>query len=297
MIFSWFTIIFGWASLLLFLALAAYRIYQVASLPLNLRWEVYPVPHETPERRRYGGSYMEQLDWAKTPRSTSALAELSEMGSEVFLLRRVREHNPYNLWPLSMALHWGIYLLALWIGLLALTNLIPALTYPSAAVGVMAFALGVAGAIGLIVKRVTTRELALYTTPVDYFNLAFLAAIFGLGLVSWLADPLFSGHRAYIASLLTFQPTPLPPLVIAMFLTLQVFTIYMPFSKLIHYIMKFFTFHEMLWDDEFNVKGSSVDQQVVRQLSYKVGWSGPHITPGGTWLEDVGAAPAEEGES
>jgi nitrate reductase gamma subunit len=196
-----------------------------------------------------------------------------------------------------MALHWGIYLFALWIGLLALTNLIPALTYPSAVVGVTAFALGVAGAVGLIVKRATTRELALYTTPVDYFNLAFLAAIFGLGMASWLADPLFSGHRAYIACLLTLKPAPLPPLVIAMFLTLQVFTIYMPFSKLIHYIMKFFTFHEMLWDDEFNVKGSSVDKRVVRQLSYKVGWGGPHITPGGTWLEDVKATPAEDGES
>ena len=71
---------------------------------------------------------MEDTGWAKTKsQQTSNWAELVEIGSEVLYLKRVREYNPYNLWPLSMALHWGIYLLLLWIWLLALSILIPML--------------------------------------------------------------------------------------------------------------------------------------------------------------------------
>ncbi len=297
MFFQWFTIIFGWASLFLFVLLAAYKVYKIATLPLNLRWEVYPVPHETGDKRHYGGSYMEQVDWVKKPRVSSHVAELAEMGSEIFFLKRVRQHNPYNLWPLSMAMHWGIYLLLLWIGLLAATNLIPALDALVVVVGVVAITLGSIGTVGLIVKRATDKELSLYTAPVDYFNLMFLAAIFGLGVLSWLVDTSFSQHQSYIDSLLFFKPTSVSLPAISMFLLLQLFAIYMPFSKLIHYVMKHFTFSKTLWDDEFNVKDSSTDEQLKRQLSYTVDWSGPHILQGKTWFEDVQVKSVEEEEA
>lgn len=288
MAFQWFTIAFGWAAVVLFVALAARKVYLYATMPLNLRWEVYPVPHERGDRRGYGGSYMEQVDWAgEPPRPAGRGVELLEMASEILLLQRVREHNPYGLWPLSLALHWGIYLLLFWLALLATANWLPALTWPAVAAGGAALVLGFGGAGGLIVRRATHRALALYTTPVDYFNLAFLAAIFGLGLVSWAIDPLFSQHQAYLVSLLTFRPAPIAPLVLAMFFLLQAFAIYMPFSKLLHYIMKHFTFHETLWDDAFRRKGSRADRLAARQLSYRVTWAGPHIVTGQSWQEEV----------
>jgi nitrate reductase gamma subunit len=291
---QWFTIIFGWVSVALFVALAARKIYLYATMPLNLRWEVYPVPHERSDRRGYGGSYMEQADWAAQPPPAGRGAELVEMASEIFLLKRVREHNPYGLWPLSMALHWGIYLLFFWIALLAVANWLPALMWPAIVIGGIALVLGAGGAVGLIVRRATQPALKHYTAPIDYFNLAFLAAIFGLGLASWIIDPLFSQHQAYLGSVLTFQPTPIAPLVLAMFLLLEGFAIYMPFSKLLHYIMKHFTFSETLWDDDFRRKGSRVDRRVARQLAYRADWGGPHIGPGKTWQEEVQETGADE---
>ena len=287
MFFQWFVIIFAWVSVVLFIILAGYKFYQFRSMPLNLRWEVYPVPHETKEKRVYGGSYMESEDWAVKPRSTSNWAELVELGSEIFLLKRVRAHNPYGLWPLSMALHWGIYLLLMWIALLFAAIFIPELGNLAVGVGVGAFLLGIVGSVGLIVKRATNRNLAPYTAPVDYFNLTFLAVIFGLGLVSWLMDPLFSAHQAYIRSLLFFKPVSVPLAPISMFLILQVFAIYMPLSKLIHYLMKHFTFTEVLWDDAFKTKGSQVDQRIEQQLSYRATWAGPHFTGENSWLEEA----------
>ncbi len=287
MAWQWLTIAFGWSAVVLFLALAARKVYLYARMPLNLRWEVYPVPHESADRRRYGGSYMEQVGWAGRPHPSNRWAELREMGAEIFLLKRVRRHNRYRLWPLSLALHWGLYLLLLWIGLLAAANWLPALAWPAAVTGGAALVLGMGGALGLIVRRATHRELALYTAPVDYLNLVFLAAIFGLGLASWPADPLFLQHRAYLASLLTFRPTPVAPLVLAFFFLLQTFAIYMPCSKLIHYVMKHFTFHETLWDDACQVPGSGRSRRVARQLAYPVSWAGPHVGGGRTWLEAV----------
>lgn len=284
---QWFAIGFAWASIVIFFALVAYKFYKIAAMPLNLRWEVYPVPHETGEKRKYGGSYMEDVDWVEKPRLTSKIAELKEMGTEIFFLKRVREHNPYQLWPLSMALHWGLYLLLIWIGLLAAGNWLPFLKPITVLVGVISLLLGIVGSLGLAVKRATNQDLKLYTTPIDYFNLIFLAAIFGLGLVSWIDDPSFTGHQAYLASMLFFRPAPVAPAITAMFFTLQAFAIYMPFSKLIHYIMKHFTFTETLWDDAFNLKGSDKDQQIERQLSFTKSWAGPHFSADKTWLEDV----------
>lgn len=289
-------IIFAWVSVILFIILAGYKFYQFRNMPLNLRWEVYPVPHETQEKRAYGGSYMESVDWVKHSRPSSKWAEYVEMGSEIFLLKRVRQHNPYGLWPLSMALHWGIYLLLIWIGLLFAAVFVPAFANLTVVFGVAAFVLGAVGAVGLIVKRATNRHLSLYSAPVDYFNLAFLAAIFALGFISWLLDPLFLGHQAYIHSLLVFRPVSVPLATIAMFMVLQVFAVYMPFSKLIHYLMKHFTFTEVLWDDDFKTRGSRVDQQVERQLSFKPTWAGPHLVGGVSWLEEAqgGAVEADD---
>jgi nitrate reductase gamma subunit len=289
-------IIFAWVSVILFIILAGYKFYQFRNMPLNLRWEVYPVPHETQEKRAYDGSYMESVDWVKRSRPASRWAELAEMGSEIFLLKRVRQHNPYGLWPLSMAMHWGLYLLLIWIGLLFAAVFVPASANLSVVFGIVAFVLGMVGAVGLIVKRATNRHLSLYTAPVDYFNLAFLAAIFALGFISWLMDPLFLEHQAYINSLLVFRPVSVPLETIAMFLMLQVFAVYMPFSKLIHYLMKHFTFTEVLWDDDFKIKGSRVDTQVEHQLSFKPTWAGPHFVGGVSWLEEAqgGALEADD---
>ena len=79
----------------------------------------------------------------------------------------------------------------------------------------------------------------------------------------------------------------MPFAALLVFLLLELFFIYMPFSKLIHYIAKYFTFHQALWDDGFKAAGDATDRQLVRQLGYTASWAGPHMVPGKTWLEEV----------
>ncbi len=292
MSFEWFMIAFGWLAAAIFAGVSAYRIGKIARLPLNVRWEVYPVPHEAPDKRGYGGSYMEQVDWAAKPRTSSPLPGYVEMATEILTLKKVRENNPYHLWPFSLAMHWGIYLYFAWLFLLVVENLIavPAIAYLTTTIGVAAFGLGTFGCAALAVRRATDHNLRLYTTPLDYFNLVFLGAIFVSGLASWLPGLSFAGHKAYVGSVLAFKPTDVPFPVALCFLLFELFMIYMPFTKLIHYFAKYLTFDLTLWGDEFHVKGSAADEQIARQLGYGVTWSAPHIAPGKTWLEQAQAA-------
>jgi nitrate reductase gamma subunit len=289
MTFEHFMIGFGWSAALLFLGVAGYKIARLARLPLNVRWEVYPVPHEAKTKRGYGGSYMEEMDWATKKRVSSPLATLLEIAVEVTTLKRVREHNGYGLWPLSLAMHWGLYLYFGWLFLLAVGSTFNSATLVSLTivVGLAAHVLGAGGALGLMLKRATNRDLQRYTTPLDYFNLLFLAAIFLAGLVSWLGDSAFAAHRACVGSVLRFKPVHVPAAVSISFLLFGLFMIYMPFTKLIHYFAKYFTFDRALWDDDFKAKDSAVDRQVTAQLGYTAAWAAPHMVPGQTWLQQV----------
>lgn len=297
MSFEYLTMVFAWLSALLFIGVSAYKIVQLARLPLNVRWEVYPVPHETKAKRRYGGSYMEEIDWATKTRAPSRVATFVEIAAEITTLKKVKEHNGYGIWPLSLAMHWGLYLYFGWLFLLVVANAVnPAgLSYLTMVVGLAAHVLGAGGALGLVVKRRTNQNLHLYTTPLDYFNLLFLGALFLAGFVSWLGDSSFVAHKAYIGSVLFFRPVHAPAAVSVSFLLFELFMIYMPFTKLIHYFARYFTFDRALWDDDFKAKGSAVDRQVTAQLAYGANWAAPHMTPGKTWLQQAQTTALPEG--
>ena len=291
---EWTMIALGWVSLVAFLAVATYKITRVTAQPLNIRWEVYPVPHESKERREYGGSYMEEVDWAKTALRPSRLPGLLEITKEVVYLKRVREFNKYGLWAISLAMHWGLYLGALTIVLLVAENIFGTTFFFTPWVGGIAFAIGALGSLGIIAKRLTNAELGLYTVPADLFNLGWIAALFILGIIGGLLDPSLAGYRAYIASVLTFKPMPVPAIVLLHFAALELFLIYMPFTKIIHYIGKYFTFEQTLWDDAFKTKNSDADKKVQQQLGYGMTWNAPHIVPGKTWLEQAQLTATEE---
>jgi nitrate reductase gamma subunit len=155
-------------------------------------------------------------------------------------------------------------------------------------VGIIALFIGAFGSLGLFLKRVSNEELAEYTVPVDYFNLLFMLAIFCAGIIAFCASPLFYAEaRHYIAGVLSFQPVTVPFWLGLHFLLFELFVIYMPFSKLFHYIAKYFTFDKIFWDDILNIKGSAVDKRITSQLGYKLNWLGPHIVPDKTWVEEV----------
>jgi len=89
--------IFAYLSVVIFAAVVIYRIIKITSTPVHLRWELYPVPHETGKKAKYGGSYLEELDWWTKPLHGSKLGQLSVMIPEILFLKGVWESNR-GLW-------------------------------------------------------------------------------------------------------------------------------------------------------------------------------------------------------
>ena len=49
--------------IVVFILATAYLVYRQITLPVHVRWEIYPVQHETTARAAYGGSYLEEINW------------------------------------------------------------------------------------------------------------------------------------------------------------------------------------------------------------------------------------------
>ena len=295
--------------MIIFAVLIIIRIARYASLPVHLRWELYPIAHET--KRPYGGSYFEDLDWWKKTRSKNLLGELKFMGIELFFFRLYYRLNK-KYWFFVYPFHMGAFLLVA----LLILFFIGALTYMAginiSAVSVslwgriiyyLTLIVGVAGLIitgfgclGLLIKRLTDKNLKRYTAPMDYFNLLFILAIVVSGLAGWfLFDPGFDTARDFIRSLITFTPVlTMNPATFTFILLICLFLIYSPFTRMTHYVAKYFTYHKVLWDDEPNFGRTQTSQKVRELLNQTPDWSGSHIQADKSWAQLVKDLPEDK---
>lgn len=268
----------------------AIKFYKISKMPLNVRWEIYPLPHATEEKRKYGGSYMEEVDWLDKKPEKYLLGEILEPFKEIFYLHRVKKFNPYGIWIWSMALHWGIWLLFLWIGILLVNSIFNwQIASKLAFLAYLSYILGILGVIGLTLKRVFTHELKIYTSGIDYVNFFFLFSIFISGLFAIVKDDGIEESLAYLIGIVNgnIPIDEISAITIVHFVLFEIFLIYIPFSRFFHGPVKYATFHNILWNDSYQVKGSSEEKKISEQLNYKVGWAGPHILPEQSWLENA----------
>ena len=218
-------------------------------MPIHLRWELYPIPHE--KGYGHGGSYFEELEWWKKPREKNFLNQVKFVTLEILFVRALFHHNR-KLWYASFPFHFGLYLVIGWLALLflgallinfglaaGLTNAVQTL---AVAVGAGGLILGILGCIGLIIRRATAKELKGYTAPVDYFNLIFILAVLGSGLVAWISsDPNFFALREYLGGMITFSPVEVSSVSMVVYISLfSLFLIYLPFTHMTHFVMKYF---------------------------------------------------------
>jgi nitrate reductase gamma subunit len=285
------------------------RALRFARMPLHLRWELYPVPHEAPERAAHGGSYFEQTDWWKLPREFGFFGEMKVMLAEMIFLKGLWDHHR-KLWRRSFPFHFGIYLLVTAVGLIAagaaLNIVIPGamagplgvgLHYASGAAGVLGGVLAIAGALGLLARRLSDPEVRPYTTSGDVFNLLAFVAVVGLLAAGYLTRPPAPSLRQIAQGILTFDTTlQIPGLLAAGLVTAALLAAYIPMTQMSHFIGKYFTYHSIRWDDAPNMRGGAVEKKLQEYLAYRPGWSAPHIAADGnkTWADIATSNPAQQ---
>jgi nitrate reductase gamma subunit len=304
--------LFTYACMGVFLLAVAARAYRLFSMPIHLRWELYPVAHEPAKKARYGGSYMEDVDWWTKPRETNKLGELRVMLPEIFLLAGVY-HGNRKLWTYSFPFHFGLYCMIAFLGLLGVGGIAQALGmqigsdasvlgaglhYLTLTMGFIGMALGLFGSIGLIVRRLTDEDLKDFTAPLDIFNLGLFAVTLAIGLVSFLfVDSSFVALRGFAQGLLTFNPQPVASGLTTVAIALGVITIaYVPLTHMSHFFTKYFMYHEVRWNDEPNNRETEMSDKIDAALGQSPTWSASHIGADGkkTWVDIATTNPESE---
>lgn len=292
------------------------RVYRKVTLPLHVRWELYPVKHEPGEKAIYGGSYMEEPNWWEKVRKKSLGNELKYMIPEIVFLRGLREENP-RLWNASFPFHFGLYLMIgtfilLFIGAWGMffgVRIAPGkgpiaslLYYLTILAGFLGLTLGTGGSAALLRRRLQDPELRNYSGVADYFNLIFFLIFFAVSLLAWLFhDHSFDGARAYVYSLLTYGGTPEGMAMDRSFLgrlsiiLACLLLAYIPFTHMSHMFMKYFLYHLVRWEDEPNLRGGRLEAAILQNLGFKPTWTASHIGADGrkTWGEIASSRPKE----
>jgi nitrate reductase gamma subunit len=283
------------------------KLVKYLNLPMHLRSEVYPViPGDpTPKER----SYYENLDWWTKPRRHHLLQRVWFLFSDYFLLREYfRRNKSYWLflypWHIGFILIITFHIFCFFGALVSLLGIPVTYGSPSIfgnviyglifATGVVSFISGLFGSIGILIKRLTDKDLRNYATPQNYFTYILLLAVFLSGLYSWYLDPAFSAYTNFWKGLITFKPIDVEPATASHILLFALLLIYLPFTRSLHYITRLFGFLFIRWDDEPNLRGSDLEKEVEEMVRLKVGWNGPHIKPDLTWKEIASEAIVRE---
>ena len=263
------------------------RTVKLARLPMHLRWELAPVPHER-GKGHYGGSFLEEYEWWTKPREKSMISELAYMIQEIIFLKAVFENNR-RLWWFSFPFHLGMYLLIAAVPLVLLGALRPVFNQGVPVLVGLAFGLGIIGGLGLAVIRLIDPKMKAVTTPASMLNLILLLAVFISGGYALMhSDGFAAGIWGFFTALFTATvPANAPIALTAHVIVTFVFLAYLPFTPMMHFVAKYFTYHQVRWNDEPMEPGSHMEQEVQGLLGQKVTWSGPHLNADGkkNWVD------------
>ncbi len=299
-------------SVAVFVVASAVRAWWYARTPIHLRWELYPVPHEDPERVEHGGSMFEELDWWTHPQSRNLAGELRAMLTEILFLKALYEFNR-KLWYRSYPFHLGLYLLAGTGGLVLLAASL-VIFAPSILTGAPALVLHwtyfltgaggvllcVLGSLGLLHQRLTDPDLQGSTVPGDVFNLCFFIVALSLLAAGFLLKgPDAPGVVAVAVGLLTFdRGLSISALWGSGIILCALLAAYIPLTHMSHFIGKYFTYHAVRWDDAPTALNSRIAQRLAEYLTYRPTWSAAHVGADGkrTWADIATTNPWEGGK-
>jgi len=266
----------------------AVRMIKYAKAPLHIRWEFYR-----------GSSTYEHLDWWTKPH-TSFREKLKSVAQDIFLLRDYFKRNR-GFWYWLYTFHIGLYLLVIWHVWIFIVPLFTAVDKNST-VGVIwghtATALVFIGAVGILIKRLTDKELRSYYNPLHYLKWLFIIVTLAGGF--YAVQVYFNGDMtevfSYVRGQLAFELEHKlhPPLVTSLHVIfISPWLIYLPFGHIMQVFFRYF--HELRWDHVPNERGSTIEKEVQKLLEHRVSWAAPHIQTGSKWGEVAQGLPDNQG--
>ncbi len=210
--------IFPYIAIALCLLGSALRFVRWLSMPPHVKWTLYPVPEGLAGQLRY-------------------------MVKEMFTFETLYKFNR-RLWFGSFSMHMAMA------GAVAFFILYM-LGWPAKILVQVCLLVIVAAPIYIIALRIYDKNLRLLSNFEEFFNLVFLAVTGVAGLAASMTDVPVS-LRPYFLGLIEFHPNAsfLSTVHVLAILLGGLFLIYLPLSKMIHYVSKYFTYHHINWQKE-----------------------------------------------
>ena len=210
--------VFPYIAVGFFLLGTGWRFIRWLSLPPHLKWTLYPVPKGIPGQLRY-------------------------MAKEMFTFETLYKFNR-RLWVGSFAMHVAMAGFVLFF-ILYLSG------WSTKFLVQVCLCVIVIAAVYTIGLRIYDNNLRLLSNFEEFFNLAFLGGVAAAGLAASMPHVPVS-LRLYFLGLMGFRPdVSILSMVhlLAVFLG-GLFLMYLPLSKMIHYVSKYFTYHHINWQRE-----------------------------------------------
>jgi len=210
--------VFPYIAVGFFLLGTGWRFIRWLSLPPHLKWTLYPVPKGIPGQLRY-------------------------MAKEMFTFETLYKFNR-RLWVGSFAMHVAMAGFVLFF-ILYLSG------WSTKFLVQVCLCVIVIAAVYTIGLRIYDNNLRLLSNFEEFFNLAFLGGVAAAGLAASMPHVPVS-LRLYFLGLMEFRPdVSILSMVhlLAVFLG-GLFLMYLPLSKMIHYVSKYFTYHHINWQRE-----------------------------------------------
>ena len=289
-------------SVVFFVGMTIRRAWKYAKQPVHLRWELHPGIAK--KGHPGGGSYFEAMNGGSRPRKRNPREEIKFIGREILFFRMYfRQKKKY--WLSVYPFHLGVFLMFGWWILLLTGSLLSttgvliapdaprflgrAVHYLTILTGGAGMGLSAMGTVGLLWRRSRDAELRMYSSPKDYFTLAFMLAVLFSGAFAWIfQDPFFQAIRGFVTTVITWSPGGGLNAATTVYLILfSLFVLYAPFTRMMHFVAKYFTFHAVLWDEAAPKPGSRLQKKIEKQGEYRISWSASHLRPGETWRQEI----------
>ena len=141
-----------------------------------------------------------------------------------------------------------------------------------------------AGALGLLARRLLDVRLRHSSNLSDFRNLGVLLATFLSAGHAWLAtDNSFALLGRYLWGIATFSPHAAPFPIVFEVAVASLFLLYLPFTPMIHFVAKYFSYHQVRWDDRPSSEDPKLAGKMVANLARPVPWSAAHIPQDSDW--------------
>lgn len=290
----------------------AIKVQKYFKMPLPVRWELYPVLHE--KGYRYGGSYLEEVDWWTKPRQRNRIRPITDLVKKYLTMGSYFERFK-SYWFALYPWHMGFLLIVFFDGLILLDAALiktidleiagnsangggQFLYYLTLVAGLTSFGMGCLGSVGMLLMRSVNENLREYATPQNYFNYLFFLGMFATGWVAWAVDdPTFTGFREFWVGVLSASTAEMANVGTWEYIHIiffSAFLVYLPLTRSTHYITKILYFFWVKWGDTPNLGDPKMEARIVENLNYEPKWSAQHHKTGRTWAEIATRVPQRD---